>query len=84
MEIAFSAQQQQQHWMMKVPEPKLKTVCTLYTLHSFVHLSIHPFMCIVVVYIQLDEQKQPKLEYILTKITFHRFVFDQQTSRKKN
>lgn len=42
MEIAFSAQQQQQHWMMKVPEPKLKTVCTLYSVYtSLVRPSIH-------------------------------------------
>lgn len=70
-------------WKCQNPNSKQYVLCTLYTLHSFVHLSIQPFMCIVVVYIQLDEQKQPKLEYILTKITFHRFVFDQQTSRKK-
>lgn len=94
MEIAFSAQQQQQqqHWIMKVTEPELQTVYTMYTtlvrslIRLTVHPSIHSWLGVYCGCLLLNRMKQiqPKLEYILTKIIFHRFVFDQQTNKKIN
>lgn len=76
MEIAFSAQQQQQHWIMKVTEPELQTVYTMYTtlvrslIRLTVHPSIHPFMTRCVLWLFASKPNEANS----TKIRIH---FDQ-------
>lgn len=71
MKIAFSAQQQR---MMKMPAP----VCEWTFMRSSIHLSRSVYCGDVGIVCVKIASAQPKLEYILTEITIHRFEFYQK------